>query len=106
MGIIGQHIQWFNPIIKELNRVSKYSCMFCDGFPYQLSYLLPLFENNGFKYRQHICISKGIQSVAGRTSQKLKMFPTALNIFYISIKMLEILLKQCYRINKEYSITE
>jgi len=72
------YLEWFKPIIKELNRVSKYSCScFVFGFPEQLSYLLPLFENEGFKYRQHICVSKGLSSVAGRTSHKLKMFPTA-----------------------------
>ena len=72
------YLDWFAPIIKELNRVSKYSCScFVFGFPHQLSYLLPLFEKEGFKYRQYICVSKGLQAVAGRTSQKLKMFPTA-----------------------------
>ena len=72
------YLDWFTPIIKELNRVSKYSCScFVFGFPHQLSYLLPLFEKEGFKYRQYICVSKGLQAVAGRTSQKLKMFPTA-----------------------------
>ena len=72
------YLEWFTPIIKELSRVSKYSCScFVFGFPHQLSYLLPLFEKAGFKYRQYICVSKGLQAVAGRTSQKLKMFPTA-----------------------------
>ena len=75
---LDEYIKWFDPIVKELNRVSKYSCScFVFGFPEQLSYLLPIFKKYGFKYRQHICVSKGISSVAGRTSSKLKMFPTA-----------------------------
>jgi DNA modification methylase len=106
-GSLDAYIQWFNPIIKELNRVSKYSCScFVFGFPYQLSYLLPLFENNGFKYRQHICISKGIQSVAGRTSQKLKMFPTASEyILYFYKDARDIIKTMLQDKQKEYSIT-
>jgi DNA modification methylase len=39
--------------------------------------LIPIVEAQGFTYRQHITIDKGLRSVAGRTSNKLKMFPTA-----------------------------
>ena len=62
----------------RINRISKYSCScWVFGYAYQLSYILPKFEKYGFKYRQHIVLNKGIKSVAGRTSNKLKMFPTA-----------------------------
>ena len=75
---IQEYLDWMDTIIKELYRVSKYSCsIWLFGFPYQLSYLLPLFEKHGFSYRQHITINKGLKSVSGRTSNKLKMFPTA-----------------------------
>ena len=75
---IDDYLEWLNPIISELNRISKYSCScWVFGYSYQLSYILPLFEKAGFKYRQHIVIDKGIKSVSGRTSSKLKMFPTA-----------------------------
>lgn len=72
------YLIWMESIAKELERVAKYSCsLWLFGFPYQLGYIIPLFEKYGFTYRQHITIHKGIQSVAGRTSQKLKMFPVA-----------------------------
>lgn len=75
---IQEYLDWMDIIIKELFRVSKYSCsIWLFGFPYQLSYLLPLFEKHGFSYRQHITVNKGLKSVSGRTSNKLKMFPTA-----------------------------
>jgi DNA modification methylase len=73
-----EYLQWFEEIIIELSRIGKHSCnLWVFGFPYQLSYLLPLFEKYGFKYRQHITINKGLKSVSGRTSNKLKMFPIA-----------------------------
>ena len=73
-----EYTDWIDKIIKELYRVSKYSCSFwIFGYAYQLSFLLPIIEKHGFTYRQHIVLDKGMKSVAGRTSNKLKMFPTA-----------------------------
>jgi len=73
-----EYLEWIEKILKELDRISKYSCSFwLFGFPYQLSFIIPLVEKYNFTYRQHIVINKGIKSVAGRTSNKLKMFPTA-----------------------------
>lgn len=67
-------IQWIN----ELGRVAKWSCSFwLFGFPQQLTKLLPSIEKAGFTFRQQIIVHKGMQAVAGRTSNKLKMFPTA-----------------------------
>ena len=72
------YLNWIENIIKELDRVSKYSCSFwIFGFAYQLSYIIPIIEKYNFTYRQHIVLDKGLRSVAGRTSSKLKMFPTA-----------------------------
>jgi DNA modification methylase len=72
------YLNWMENIIKKLYDVSKYNCSFwLFGFPYQLSYIIPIVEKYGFKYRQHITINKGMRSVAGRTSSKLKMFPVA-----------------------------
>ena len=73
-----EYLAWFKPIIQEISRISKHSCsLWLFGYAYQLSYLIPLVEAQGFSYRQHITIDKGLRSVAGRTSNKLKMFPTA-----------------------------
>tara|TARA_B100000749_G_scaffold205215_1_gene160464 strand:+ start:110 stop:1051 length:942 start_codon:yes stop_codon:yes gene_type:complete len=67
-------MEWF----KQIERTSKYSTsIYLFGFPYQLSRLLADIVNLGFEFRQQIIIDKGLQSVAGRTSDKLKMFPTA-----------------------------
>jgi DNA modification methylase len=75
---LNEYLEWFKPIIKEISRVSKHSCsLWLFGYAYQLSFLIPIVESCGFTYRQHITIDKGLRSVAGRTSNKLKMFPTA-----------------------------
>lgn len=72
------YLEWIEKILKELDRISKYSCSFwLFGYPYQLSFIIPIVEKYNFTYRQHIVINKGMKSVAGRTSNKLKMFPTA-----------------------------
>jgi len=73
-----EYLEWIESIIKELERVAKYSSsLWIFGYAYQLGYIIPIFERHGFTYRQHITINKGMKSVAGRTSNKLKMFPTA-----------------------------
>lgn len=73
-----EYTDWMELIIVHLERVSKNNCGFwLFGFPYQLSFIIPVVENHGFKYRQHIVLNKGLRSVAGRTSNKLKMFPVA-----------------------------
>ena len=72
------YTNWIENVIEKLERVSKYNCsLWVFGFPYQLSFIIPIIEKHGFTYRQHIVVNKGIKSVAGRTSNKLKMFPTA-----------------------------
>jgi DNA modification methylase len=75
---LNDYLEWIEKIIKELEKVAKYSCsLWIFGYAYQLGFIIPLLEKNGFTYRQHITINKGMRSVAGRTSNKLKMFPTA-----------------------------
>lgn len=75
---LDDYLNWIEDIIKELDRVSKYSCScWIFGFPYQLSFIIKLMEQHNFTYRQHIVLDKGLRSVAGRSSNKLKMFPTA-----------------------------
>jgi DNA modification methylase len=71
------YLQWMEQIASELSRISKYSCScWLFGFPYQLGKIIPLFEKNGFTYKQTIVIDKGMKSAAGRVSAKLKLFPT------------------------------
>lgn len=75
---IDEYLKWIEIIIGKIENVSKHNCsMWIFGFPYQLSYIIPIVEKYGFKYRQHITVHKGLRSVAGRTSNKIKMFPVA-----------------------------
>lgn len=76
-------LDWCDQWLSELGRVAKSSCSFwLFGMPYQLTKLLPLCEKHGFTFRQQIVLYKGMQAVAGRTSKKLKMFPTATEHLY------------------------
>ena len=73
-----EYLAWIENIIKQLEKCAKYSCSFwIFGYAYQLSFIIPIIEKYNFTYRQHIVLDKGLRSVAGRTSKKLKMFPTA-----------------------------
>jgi DNA modification methylase len=75
---IDEYYRWCEDWISQLGRVAKWSCSFwLFGFPQQLCNLLPVIERAGFTFRQQIVVNKGMQAVAGRTSDKLKMFPTA-----------------------------
>tara|TARA_Y100000593_G_scaffold85670_1_gene163071 strand:- start:1783 stop:2778 length:996 start_codon:yes stop_codon:yes gene_type:complete len=74
---IDEYIEWCDEWITESKRVLKPSGrMYVFGFSYQLARLLPVFEKHGFSFRQDIVVWKGLQSAAGRMSDKLKMFPT------------------------------
>lgn len=74
---IDEYVQWCNQWIEQSHRVLKKSgTVFIFGWSYQLSKLIPHFEQYNFQFKQDIVIWKGIQSAAGRTSNKLKMFPT------------------------------
>jgi DNA modification methylase len=81
-----EYLSWCDGWLKEVGRVSKYSgSMWLFGFPYQLVSLIPIVEKCGFSYRQQIIIWKGMKSAAGRTSSKLKMYPTTTeSIFFFS----------------------
>ena len=75
---IDEYYRWCEDWISQLGRVAKWRCSFwLFGFPQQLCNLLPVIERAGFTFRQQIVVNKGMQAVAGRTSDKLKMFPTA-----------------------------
>ena len=72
------YLKWMKTIIKKISKCAKYSCsLWIFGYAYQLSFIIPIVEKYNFTYRQHIVLDKGLRSVAGRTSKKLKMFPTA-----------------------------
>jgi site-specific DNA-methyltransferase (adenine-specific) len=87
---IDEYLEWCELWISESKRVLKRSGSFyVYGWAYQLSKLIPIFEKYGFSFKQDIVIWKGIQSAAGRMSDKLKMFPTTtehLHFYYVDSK--------------------
>ena len=75
---VEEYLLWCAEWIKESKRVLKRSgSFFIFGWNYQLSKLIQTFEDNGYSFRQNITIWKGLASIAGRASSKLKIFPTA-----------------------------
>jgi DNA modification methylase len=69
---------WFDNLMINIEAKAKHSCsLWLFGFPYQLTKLIDVVEKHGFTYRQQIVLDKGLRSVAGRVSSKLKMFPCA-----------------------------
>lgn len=87
---IDEYLDWCELWISKSRRVLKRSgTFFIYGWSYQLSRLIPIFEKYGFKFKQDIVIWKGLKSAAGRTSSKLKMFPTTtehLHFYYVDSK--------------------
>jgi DNA modification methylase len=87
---IDEYLNWCETWISESKRVLKRSGSFyIYGWSYQLSKLIPIFEKYGFSFKQDIVIWKGMQSAAGRISNKLKMFPTTtehLHFYYVDSK--------------------
>ena len=83
---IEEYQDWCEKWIKLCAQKGKFSnSLWVFGFPYQLSHILPLFEKYGYSFRQQVVVWKGMKSAAGRTSDKLKMFPTTTeSIFYFS----------------------
>jgi len=83
---IEEYKDWCEEWIQLCAKKGKYSnSLWVFGFPYQLSHILPLFEKYGYSFRQQVVVWKGMKSAAGRTSDKLKMFPTTTeSIFYFA----------------------
>jgi len=107
---IDEYKDWCEKWIQKCATKGKYSAsVWVFGFPYQLTHLLPIFEKHGFKFRQQVVIWKGMKSAAGRTSDKLKMFPTTTeSIFFFAYdsipKIKEILIdkKEKYGYTSKY----
>lgn len=78
--------EWIDKIVCEFERVLK-----VNGTVYFYGWfnnLLPLYDviDKHFFIRQNITIHKGVKSIAGRTSSKLKMFPTATEYLWVLTK--------------------
>ena len=84
-----EFIEWCRSWFKECVRVLKPTGSFyCYGFFDILSKLKVLVFDKELYIRQNITLNKGVKSIAGRTSDKLRMFPTASEylLFYTKIQ--------------------
>ena len=104
---IDEYRDWCETWIKLCAEKGKYSnSLWVFGFPYQLTHLLPIFEKYGYKFRQQIVIWKGMKSAAGRTSNKLKMFPTTTeSIFYFAYDSIPVIKDILIEKKKETGLT-
>jgi site-specific DNA-methyltransferase (adenine-specific) len=77
---------WFYECVRTLKDTGSF---YCYGNFDILSKQKVLIFDDVLKFRQNITLSKGLKSIAGRTSNKLRMFPTASEycVFYINDTM-------------------
>jgi DNA modification methylase len=77
---------WFYECVRTLKDTGSF---YCYGNFDILSKQKVLIFDDVLKFRQNITLSKGLKSIAGRTSNKLRMFPTASEycVFYIKDTM-------------------
>jgi DNA modification methylase len=97
---------WFNECVRVLKDTGSF---YCYGNFDILSKQKVLIFDKQLKFRQNITLNKGLKSIAGRTSDKLRMFPTASEylLFYIKDTMpnIRLLLKK-KRADKGYTIKQ
>ena len=74
---------WFNECVRVLKDTGSF---YCYGNFDILSKQKVLIFDKKLNFRQNITLDKGLKSIAGRTSDKLRMFPTASEylLFYIN----------------------
>ena len=65
---------WFNECVRVLKDTGSF---YCYGNFDILSKQKVLIFDKQLNFRQNITLNKGLKSIAGRTSDKLRMFPTA-----------------------------
>jgi DNA modification methylase len=97
---------WFNECVRVLKDTGSFYCY--GNFDILSKQKVMIFDKQ-LSFRQNITLDKGIKSIAGRTSDKLRLFPTASEylLFYINDTMpkIRLLLKQ-KRANKGYTIKQ
>jgi len=85
-----EYLDWCKLWFNECVRVLKYTGSFyCYGNFDILSKQKVLIFDKQLNFRQNITLDKGIKSIAGRTSDKLRMFPTASEylLFYVKVDL-------------------
>lgn len=97
---------WFNECVRVLKDTGSF---YCYGNFDILSKQKVLIFDAQLNFRQNITLNKGLKSIAGRTSDKLRMYPTASEqlLFYINDTMPKIreLLRE-KRLQKGYTIKQ
>jgi DNA modification methylase len=92
--------EWFNECVRILKSTGSF---YCYGNYDILSKQKVLIFDKQLNFRQNITLSKGLRAIAGRTSDKLRMFPTASEylLFYIKQDVDLVLLNQ-----RDYLLSE
>ena len=77
---------WFNECVRVLKDTGSF---YCYGNFDILSKQKVLIFDKQLNFRQNITLNKGLKSIAGRTSNKLRMFPTASEylLFYVKVNL-------------------
>lgn len=77
---------WFDECVRTLKPTGSF---YCYGNFDILSKQKVLIFDKQLNFRQNITLDKGIKSIAGRTSDKLRMFPTASEylLFYVKVDL-------------------
>ena len=77
---------WFDECVRTLKPTGSF---YCYGKFDILSKQKVLIFDKQLNFRQNITLDKGIKSIAGRTSDKIRMFPTASEylLFYVKVDL-------------------
>ncbi|EKS4345094.1 site-specific DNA-methyltransferase [Clostridium botulinum] len=78
--------EWFNECVRILKSTGVF---YCYGNFDVLSKQKVLIFDKQLNFRQNITLHKGLRSIAGRTSDKLRMFPTATEYLLYYVKQNE-----------------
>lgn len=91
--------QWFNECVRILKPTGVF---YCYGNFDILSKQKVLIFDKQLNFRQNITLSKGLRAIAGRTSDKLRMFPTASEYLLYYTKQNEEFVNQEYNTNNTF----
>ena len=77
---------WFNECVRVLKDTGSFYCY--GNFDILSKQKVLLFDKQ-LNFRQNITLDKGLKSIAGRTSDKLRMYPTASEylLFYVKVDL-------------------
>ncbi len=85
---------WFNECVRVLKDTGSF---YCYGNFDILSKQKVLIFDKQLNFRQNITLNKGLKSIAGRTSDKLRMFPTASEQLLFYTKQTDEYVKQYFK---------